>query len=167
MGLRTAINEGRDGQAAQPIAEIRQLLDLFVRPLELLLLLVTALVVLVSAMGILVSMVGSALERSRDVAIMRALGARRSHVLATVLIEAMLLAVGGGLVGWLLGHLLVGAIGPWISTNAGVSASIFSAVPLAEALLVPFLILLAIAAALLPAIAAYRTDVSKWLQGPG
>ena len=90
MGLRTAINEGRDGQAAQPIAEIRQLLDLFVRPLELLLLLVTALVVLVSAMGILVSMVGSALERSRDVAIMRALGARRSHVLATVLIEAML-----------------------------------------------------------------------------
>ena len=86
---------------------------------------------------------------------------------ATVLIEAMLLAVGGGLVGWLLGHLLVGAIGPWISTNAGVSASVFSAVPLAEALLVPFLILLAIAAALLPAIAAYRTDVSKWLQGPG
>jgi putative ABC transport system permease protein len=167
MGLRTAINEGRDGQAAQPIAEIRQLLDLFVRPLELLLLLVTALVVLVSAMGILVSMVGSALERSRDVAIMRALGARRAHVLATVLIEAMLLAVGGGLVGWLLGHLLVGAIGPWISTNAGVSASVFSAVPLAEALLVPFLILLAIAAALLPAIAAYRTDVSKWLQGPG
>jgi len=48
-----------------------------------------------------------------------------------------------------------------------VSASLFSAVPLAEALLVPFLILLAIAAALLPAIAAYRTDVSKWLQGPG
>jgi len=167
MGLRTAINEGRDGQAALPVAEIRQLLDLFVRPLELLLLLVTALVVLVSAIGILVSMVGSSLERSRDVAIMRALGARRSQVLTTVLIEALLLAVGGGLAGWLLGHLLVGAIGPWISTNAGVSASVFSASPVAEALLVPFLILLAIAAALLPAIAAYRTDVAKWLQGPG
>jgi putative ABC transport system permease protein len=163
MGLRTAINEGRDGQAALPIAEIRQLLDLFVRPLELLLLLVTALVVLVSAIGILVSMVGSSLERSRDVAIMRALGARRGHVLATVLIEAVLLAVGGGLAGWLLGHLLVGAIGPLITTNAGVSASIFSAAPLAEALLVPFLVILAIAAALLPAIAAYRTDVAKWL----
>jgi len=167
MGLRTAINEGRDGQAALPVAEIRQLLDLFVRPLELLLLLVTALVVLVSAIGILVSMVGSSLERSRDVAIMRALGARRSHVLATVLIEAVLLAVGGGIAGWVLGHLLVGAIGPWITTNAGVTASIFSAAPLAEALLVPFLIVLAIVAALLPAIAAYRTDVAKWLQGRG
>jgi putative ABC transport system permease protein len=167
MGLRTAINEGRDGQAALPVAEIRQLLDLFVRPLELLLLLVTALVVLVSAIGILVSMVGSSLERSRDVAVMRALGARRSQVLTTVLIEAVLLAVGGGLAGWLLGHVLVGAIGPLITTNAGVSASVFSASPLAEALLVPFLIILAIAAALLPAIAAYRTDVAKWLQGPG
>ena len=163
MGLRTAINEGREAQAALPVGEIRQLLDLFVRPLELLLLLVTALVVLVSAIGILVSMVGSSLERSRDVAIMRALGARRAHVLATVLIEAVLLAVGGGLAGWMLGHLVVGAIGPWITTNAGVSATIFSAAPLAEALLVPFLVALAIVAALLPAIAAYRTDVAKWL----
>lgn len=163
MGLRTAINEGRDGQAALPVAEIRQLLDLFVKPLELLLLLVTALVVLVSAIGILVSMVGSSLERSRDVAIMRALGARRGHVLATVLLEAVLLAVGGGAAGWLLGHLLVGSIGPWITTNAGVTASVFSAAPLAEALLVPFLVGLAIVAALLPAVAAYRTDVAKWL----
>jgi putative ABC transport system permease protein len=165
MGLRTAINEGRDGQAAEPVREIRQLLDLFVRPLELLLLLVTALVVVVSAISILVSMVGSSLERSRDVAIMRALGARRGHVLAVVLIEAVLLAVGGGLVGWALGHLLVGAISPLITTNAGVSASVLSAAPGAELLLVPFLVTLAILAALLPAVAAYRTDVAKWLQG--
>ena len=163
MGLRTAINEGRDGQAALPIAEIRQLLDLFVRPLELLLLLVTALVVIVSAIGILVSMVGSSLERSRDVAIMRALGARRGHVLAVVLIEAVLLAVGGGLAGWALGHLLVGAIGPLIATNAGVSAGVLSTAPGAELLLVPALVVLAIVAALLPALAAYRTDVAKWL----
>jgi putative ABC transport system permease protein len=165
MGLRTTINEGRDGQAAEPIREIRMLLDLFVRPLELLLLLLTTLVVIVSAIGILVSMVGSSLERSRDVAIMRALGARRSHVLVVVLIEAVLLAVGGGLAGWMLGHLLVGAIAPLITTNAGVSASILSAAPGAELLLVPFLVVLAILAALLPALAAYRTDVSKWLQG--
>jgi putative ABC transport system permease protein len=165
MGLRTAINEGRDGQAAEPVREIRQLLDLFVRPLELLLLLVTALVVVVSAISILVSMVGSSLERSRDVAIMRALGARRSHVLAVVLIESVLLAVGGGLAGWALGHLLVGAISPLITTNAGVSASVLSAAPGAELLLVPFLVALAILAALLPAVAAYRTDVAKWLQG--
>jgi putative ABC transport system permease protein len=163
MGLKNTINEGRDGQAAAPVSEIRTLLDLFVRPLELLLLLVTTLVVIVSAIGILVSMVGSALERSRDVAVMRALGARRSHVLAIVLLEAILLAVGGGLVGCVLGHGIVAAIGPLITTNAGVSAGFFSSAPLGELLLVPFLVVLAILAALMPALAAYRTDVAKWL----
>jgi putative ABC transport system permease protein len=162
MGLKQAVNEGREGQAAEPIREIRQLLDLFVRPLELLLLLVTVLVVIVSAIGILVSMVGSALERSRDVAVMRALGARRGHVLATVLIEALLLAVGGGIAGWALGHAVVAAIGPLITTGAGVTAGFFSTSP-AELLLVPFLVGLAILAALLPALSAYRTDVSRWL----
>jgi putative ABC transport system permease protein len=163
MGLKNTINEGPHGQAAEPVREIRTLLDLFVRPLELLFLLVTTLVVIVSAIGILVSMVGSALERSRDVAVMRALGARRSHVLAVVLLEAILLAVGGGLVGWALGHGIVAAIGPLITTNAGVSAGFLSSAPLGEMLLVPFLVLLAILAALLPALAAYRTDVAKWL----
>jgi len=163
MGLRTTINEGREAQAALPIAEIRQLLDLFVKPLELLLLLITTLVVIVSAIGILVSMVGSSLERSRDVAVMRALGARRSHVLTTVLFEAVLLAGFGGLAGWVFGHGIVAAIGPWITTNAGVSASIVSG-SWAEAFLVPFLVVLAVTAALIPAVAAYRTDVAKWLQ---
>jgi putative ABC transport system permease protein len=160
MGLHQTINEGRDAQAAMPVRVIRELFDLFVRPLELVLLLVTALVVLVSAIG---SMVGSALERSRDVAVMRALGARRTHVLVTVLLEAILLAVGGGLVGWALGHGLVAALGPWITANTGVPVSLLSAAPLAELLLVPFLIAVAILAALLPALAAYRTDVAKWL----
>jgi hypothetical protein len=41
---------------------------------------------------------------------------------------------------------------------------VLSAAPGAELLLVPFLVVLAILAALLPALAAYRTDVSKWLQ---
>jgi putative ABC transport system permease protein len=163
MALKTQINEGRDGQAAEPIREISVLLGLFVRPLELLLLLVTTLVVIVSAIGILVSMVGSSLERSRDVAVMRALGASRGQVLATVLIEAVILALGGGLAGWALGHVLVAAIGPLITTNAGVSATLLSAAPTAELLLVPFLIGLAILAALMPALAAYRTDVAKWL----
>jgi putative ABC transport system permease protein len=167
MGMRTVINEGSDGQAVLPIGEIRQLLDLFVWPLERLLLLITVLVVIVSAVGILVSMVGSSLERTRDVAIMRALGARRSHVLLTVLLEAVLLAGCGGCAGWALGHLVVGAIGPWIATNAGVSAGILSAAPGTELLLVPFLMVLAVAAGILPAIVAYHTDVARWLQRGG
>ena len=141
---------------------MRQLLDLFVRPLELLLLLVTALVVVVSAVGILVSMVGSALERSRDVAIMRALGAGRGTVLSAVLVEAVLLAGLGGVAGWVLGHGIVAAIAPWVAEQAGVAVGFLSGSP-AELLLVPLLVGLAVLAALVPALAAYRTDVARWL----
>ena len=162
MELARALNEGRDAQAAMPVREIRQLLDLFVRPLELLLLLVTALVVVVSAIGILVSMVGSALERSRDVAIMRALGAGRGTVLAAVLVEAVLLAGLGGLAGWALGHGVVAAIAPWVADQAGVTVGFLSGSP-AELLLVPLLVGLAVLAALIPALSAYRTDVARWL----
>ena len=162
MELAQTLNEGRDAQAAMPVREIRQLLDLFVRPLELLLLLVTALVVVVSAIGILVSMVGSALERSRDVAIMRALGAGRGTVLSCVLLEAVLLAGLGGLAGWALGHGVVAAIAPWVADQAGVTVGFLSGSP-AEILLVPLLVGLAIAAALIPALSAYRTDVARWL----
>ena len=84
-----------------------------------------------------------------------------------MLFRSVILAVGGGLVGWLLGHGVVAAIGPWIAANAGVRAGFFASAPVAEALLVPFLVVLAVLAALLPALAAYRTDVSRWLQGPG
>ena len=162
MELARTLNEGTAAQAAMPVREMRQLLDLFVRPLELLLLLVTALVVIVSAVGILVSMVGSALERSRDVAIMRALGAGRGTVLACVLLEAVLLAGLGGLVGWVLGHGVVAAIAPWVTEHAGVAVGFLSGSP-AELLLVPLLVGLAILAALIPALSAYRTDVARWL----
>jgi len=162
MELSRTLNEGRDAQAAMPVREMRQLLDLFVRPLELLLLLVTTLVVIVSAIGILVSMVGSALERSRDVAIMRALGAGRGRVLAAVLVEAVVLAGLGGLAGWVIGHGIVAAIAPWVAEQAGVAVGFLSAAP-AEWLLVPLLVGLAVLAALIPALAAYRTDVARWL----
>jgi putative ABC transport system permease protein len=162
MELSRTLNEGRDAQAAMPVREMRQLLDLFVRPLELLLLLVTTLVVIVSAIGILVSMVGSSLERSRDVAIMRALGAGRGRVLAAVLVEAVVLAGLGGLAGWVIGHGIVAAIAPWVAEQAGVAVGFLSAAP-AEWLLVPLLVGLAVLAALIPALAAYRTDVARWL----
>ena len=162
MELSRMLNEGRDAQAAMPVLEMRQLLDAFVRPLEVVLLLVTVLVVVVSAIGILVSMVGSALERSRDVAIMRALGAGRGTVLATVLVEAVLLAGLGGLAGWALGHGVVAAIAPWVADRAGVVVGFLSGSP-AEFLLVPLLVGLAILAALIPALSAYRTDVARWL----
>jgi putative ABC transport system permease protein len=62
-----------------------------------------------------------------------------------------------------LGHLIVAGIGPWITRHTGVAVGLLSAAPLQELLLVPFMIGVAILAGILPALAAYRTDVAKWL----
>jgi putative ABC transport system permease protein len=87
----------------------------------------------------------------------------------------MMLALGGGIIGWLGGHAAIGLASPWILAQTGVTVSVFDLAPSvltlpvlnlgvsAELLLVPGLIILAVAVGLLPAVAAYRTDVAKSL----
>jgi putative ABC transport system permease protein len=101
-------------------------------------------------------------DRRHEIAVMRALGAGRGTVMQLVLFEAILLALGGGLAGWLLGHVLTAALGPWISLQTGVSIGFFQFVPY-ESAIIPGLIALAALVGYLPALAAYRTDVAKAL----
>ena len=56
-------------------------------------------VVIVAGIGILVSIYNSMSERRHEIAVMRALGARRNTVMLIVLLESILLALGGGLLG--------------------------------------------------------------------
>ena len=79
-----------------------------------------------------------------------------------VLLESILLAVGGGLLGWLGGHLLVGAAAPIITDYTGVAVSFLQFGPW-ELVLIPGLIGLAAIVGFLPALSAYRTDVGKAL----
>ncbi len=120
MGLIKAINKGPVGQAVLPIGEISSLFSLLIGPLETLLLVLTIMIVVVSGIGILVSIYNSMSDRRREIAVMRALGAGRSTVMWVVLLESILFSLGGGLVGWMLGHLLVGGLSPWISLQTGV-----------------------------------------------
>ena len=62
--------------------------------------LVAALVAVVSAAGILASIYNSMNERRRQIAIMRALGARRVTIASTVVIEAVAIAAIGWLASW-------------------------------------------------------------------
>jgi putative ABC transport system permease protein len=65
-------------------------------------------------------------------------------------------------VGWLLGHLLIWALNPWLVANTGVGIGLFQFVPL-ELVIIPGLIVLAAIVGYLPALVAYRTDVAKAL----
>ncbi len=111
MPLIKQINKDSVAQVVLPIREIATLLDLFVGPMELLLLGLTVLIVVVAGVGILVSIYNSMSERRREIAVIRALGASRGAVMLIVLLESILLALAGGVLGWLLGHALLAGIG--------------------------------------------------------
>jgi putative ABC transport system permease protein len=160
--LVNTINEGQVAQAVLPVREITSLFSLFVDPLQMVLLALTVLIVVVAGISILVSIYNSMSERRHEIAVMRALGASRRTVMNVVLLESILLSLGGGLAGWLLGHILFAAFSPVITAYTGVVAPAFQ-VDVKELILIPGLIVLASLVGYLPALAAYRTDVGKAL----
>lgn len=181
-GLRTTINEGERARAVIPITEIYQLFNTVVGPIKWVLLLITMMICVVSGVSILVSIYNSMSDRRHEIAVMRALGAGRGTVMSVILMESILLSVGGGLLGWAAGHTLIGGLAsPIIEDRTGVSIGFFDLAPKvnlfqklssspiidwgisSEFLLIPGLILLAIIVGFLPALAAYRTDVARAL----
>jgi putative ABC transport system permease protein len=186
-GMKNLINEGPYAQAVYPVAVIVRMFDIFVRPIQQLLLLLTVMICIVSGISILVSIYNSMSERRHEIAVMRALGASRGHILFIVLYESILLALGGGAIGFFGGHFLILLLAPFIEEQTGVqmgmfqwdpkladllalfssdfnpdTASLFYRTP-AEVVLLPMLLLIAVLVGIWPAISAYRTDVAKSL----
>lgn len=58
---------------------------------------------LVGGIGIMNVMLATVTERTREIGIRRALGAKRSHIVTQFLVETVVLSVGGGILGVLLG----------------------------------------------------------------
>ncbi|OYV79745.1 MAG: lipoprotein ABC transporter permease, partial [Planctomycetia bacterium 21-64-5] len=162
MNLVRMINKGNEAQAVLPAREIQTLLDMIIGNLRLLLLALSVLIVIVAGIGIMVSIYNSMSDRRREIAVMRSLGARRSTVLNVILLESILLSLGGGAAGWLLGHTVVAAASPWVQAHTGFALGLFEFSPW-EAALLPSLVVLASLVGYLPGLAAYRTDVAKAL----
>ena len=173
IGVENQVNEGSVAQAVFPITEIRRLLDYFVSPVQTLLLVLTVLICFMSGVSILVSIYNSMSNRRSEIAVLRALGARRRTVYNIVLLESMVLSVVGGLVGIAGGHALIAIFSGVIEDQTGVQIGFFDLAPplpmpvlntiSSEFLVIPGLILLAVIVGFIPATSAYKTDVSKSL----
>ncbi|MBN8625290.1 MAG: ABC transporter permease [Planctomycetes bacterium] len=174
-GIYREVNEGLEAQAAYPLREISILMETFVGPIATVLLVIAVLVVIVASVGIIVGIYNSMNERRREIAIMRSLGARRGSVLSVIMLESLLLALCGGVAGFLLGHLLIGAASPYVLARTGVEIGALQfptvEIPFMEGVLIvpielvllPGLVLLAGIVGYFPARAAYKTDVSRAL----
>ncbi len=105
---------------------------------------------LVGGVGVMNTMYTSVLERTREIGVMKAVGATNGHVLAIFLIESGLMGLVGGAVGVVLGLLLSGVAGVIIRTAFNVKfVSVVSPVLIVGTLLFSFLI--GAVAGLLPA----------------
>ena len=180
-GLTNVINEDSVAQAVLPVAEIVALFELFVRPVQTLLLVLTGMICVVSGVSILVSIYNSMNDRRHEIAVMRALGASRGTVMTIILLESIMLSLVGGGAGWVAGHGLNVLASDKIEAEKGVTIGFFDVAPPVnllellgvesrlniglsmELLLIPALLLLAVAVGFMPALSAYRTDVSRSL----
>jgi hypothetical protein len=79
--------DSRDGQAVAPVLEILSLFEMFVSPLQTVLLVLTTMVCVVSGVSILVSIYNSMSDRRHEIAVMRALGASQGTVMSIVLLD--------------------------------------------------------------------------------
>ena len=156
------INKGSVAQAAIPTRVIDEFLRSVIGNIQLVLLIMAVLIVVVAGIGIMVSIYNSMSDRRREIAIMRALGAGRLTVMIVILMESILLSLGGGLLGLLLGHGLIAVLSPVIVEQTGVAVGLLHFRPI-ELILIPGLIALASLVGYLPAVAAYRTDVARSL----
>lgn len=160
--LASDLNELKIAQAVNPIPVMARLMNDLVGNIQLALLVLTVLIVIVAGIGIFVSIYNSMSDRRREIAIMRSLGAHRGTVFGIILSEALLLCLGGGLVGLLLGHSLVLIAAPIVEARAGLILNPWKFEPL-ELVIFPVLTILGALVGLLPGITAYRTDVAQSL----
>jgi len=124
--------------------------------------LVAALVAVVAAGSVLASIYNSMNERRRQIAIMRALGAHRHTVAATVVLEAIAIALIGVVLGFAVYLAILTTAAGVIRAQTGVVLEALSWHPVL--VWAPLgLVALSAVAGLVPAIKAYRTEVAEHL----
>jgi putative ABC transport system permease protein len=116
--VRTAIGKRQrfsptDKRAIQMFGreEFRPIIDGITIGLQVLLVFVGSLTLGIGGVGVMNIMLVSVDERIREIGLRRALGARRRHIRAQFLAEAMVLTLIGGALGILIAPLLIAAIG--------------------------------------------------------
>lgn len=124
--------------------------------------LVAYLVALVAAASVLASIYNSMNARRRDIAILRALGARRRTIFGAVVTEAACIGALGAAAGWLVYLGLFAGVANLIRAQTGVVLEVGAWHPI---LWISPLAMIALCAlgGLVPAVKAYRTPVAETL----
>ncbi len=161
LNMGRNINENTDLMAASPPNEIARLqtnLGLGADTLELL----AWVIVLVSGLSIFISLFSSLRDRRYELALMRVMGGSPGTLFRLILLEGLLLAVMGYVLGIVLSHLGMGILAGFMKNTYRYSFTGWKFLPEEGWLLVGALVV-GFVAALIPAMQARRTDISETL----
>ena len=145
-------------QAVLPSDQIRDLFSI-VGAVDGIFRVISWLIVVVAAIGILVSLYNTIQGRRREIAILRALGARARHVFAVIVLEALLLCLLGGILGLILGHAGVLVAAPFLLQEYG--AMVSTSIGILDVQILAILALIGLAVGILPAWQGLRTPVAE------
>ena len=98
--------DGRETFNVQTSEELIESFKTILSMVQAVLIAIAAISLMVGGVGIMNTMYTSVLERTREIGIMKAIGAKNSQILLLFLIEAGLIGIVGGIIGIVLGILL-------------------------------------------------------------
>ncbi|MFZ2905657.1 MAG: FtsX-like permease family protein [Cyclobacteriaceae bacterium] len=161
--LPRMVNGQSSMQAASPAFETARLFSILGIGVDILLGFAYVLV-FISSLSIFIALYNSLKERRYDLAIMRSMGASRSKLFLTVLLEGSTFTFLGSIVGLILAHAIVVVMASLVTEagKTGISGIVFYT---EEWIILAASLLLGIVCAFIPAVQAYRTDISKVLAG--
>jgi putative ABC transport system permease protein len=159
--LPRLVNQGTAIQAASPAFEATRLLSLVgvgvdtLRGVGLLL-------IATAGLSVFIALSNAMQERRYDLAVMRTLGASRRQLFTQPLLEALILAGAGALLGILLGHVVAEFAGRLVPEARNMGLTGLTWLP-EEVYVLALALVVGLLSALLPAIQAYRTDIAAVL----
>ena len=119
---------------------------------------VSAMVVLTAILGMVTMILSTLNERRQEIAILRSIGAHTGTIFSLLMLEAVILAAGGILLGTGLLYALLFVINPWIEQGYGLYLAI-EAPSLYELKLMGSILVIACVVGTVPALRAYRQSL--------
>lgn len=105
------IEESMTNVAAKPVRQVADTEGAILGKTQLIMTVVAVFALVAASLGIANLVTASVMERSKELGLMKALGARNRSVIATIITETLMVAVAGGLLGFGLGVGLAQVIG--------------------------------------------------------
>jgi putative ABC transport system permease protein len=118
-GLRTHRNQqkGNEDFFAQTFEQVIQTFTAVLNVIIAVVVLIALISVIVASVNIMNTMYASILERTKEIGIFKAIGAKNSEILAIFMIESGMLSLIGGIIGIIIGFLIAKTAGMIISAT--------------------------------------------------